>query len=99
MGIPEFLPGTGTGKRQVSPADFFPLLRICIFQAVILGVSAMSQGAISTKYRSLYSTPICLCIMPVQYQGGPLFDRRQFHPPAQSVGVPGSAWCKHHPGH
>jgi hypothetical protein len=49
MSIPELLVWQGTGKRQFCTAYFHLFLRICIFQAVILGVSAMSQVAISTK--------------------------------------------------
>jgi hypothetical protein len=43
VSIPEFLVWPGAGKRQFGAAYFNPLLRICIFQAVILGVSAMSH--------------------------------------------------------
>ncbi len=41
--IPHFLVWTWAGKRQVGFADSFPFLCISIFQAVILGVSAMSH--------------------------------------------------------
>jgi hypothetical protein len=43
VGIPEFLAGLGAGKRQVSAAYLNPVLRVCIFQAFILGVSAVSH--------------------------------------------------------
>jgi hypothetical protein len=43
VGIPELLVWTGAGKRQLSAAYFNLLLRVCIFQAFILGVSAMSH--------------------------------------------------------
>jgi hypothetical protein len=43
VGVPEFLARLGTGKRQVSAAYLNPVLRVCIFQAFILGVGAMSQ--------------------------------------------------------
>ena len=56
VGIPELLVWKGAGKRQVSAAYINPGLCVCVFQAVILGVSAMSQVVISTKK--------IVCILP-----------------------------------
>jgi len=49
VGIPDFLAWLWAGKWQVSAAYLNPCLRICIFQAVILSVGAMSHVVISTK--------------------------------------------------
>lgn len=59
MRIPHFLVLTWTGKWQIGSADLFLFLCICIFQAIVLGVSAMShepspqvKEAILTQYVS-----------------------------------------------
>ena len=49
VGIPQLLVWQGAGKRQVGAAYIDPDLCICIFQVVILSVSAMSQFVISTR--------------------------------------------------
>jgi hypothetical protein len=41
--IPEFLVWSGAGKWQLSAAYFNLCLGICIFQAVVLGIGAMSH--------------------------------------------------------